>query len=342
MQTLACLHAILDFHGIDLCLMFPGTIKPANTYFRQHNILEGLPFPDNTFDYLHMRLMLGCLTLDQTYKLLAEILRVLKPNGYVELRDVEYRVQRPGPVTDSLINQKRKRTIAKRKEKKRSQVRERYHVISPQMSDSQNPSQFFSLSLDAVYTNFEKQCNIKLDLSHHLSTLLMMQHQDSKAHGSGFVDIHQHQVTIPIGWGGQLGEIHAQNLDLFLRSLDPKVREASTTSQQLSDWQPAGMEHTTTMLTDAAMGHAVQECRKYQSHLNWFVCYGRKPASATAQPTSASTITTPITPASSPEKSQIPKGSPPTLGKITTQIAEPTLDNGAWESINEFADGYVD
>ncbi|ORZ00965.1 S-adenosyl-L-methionine-dependent methyltransferase [Syncephalastrum racemosum] len=95
-----------DFHGIDLCPMFPGTIKPANSYFRQHNILEGLPFSDNTFDYLHMRLMLGCLTLDQIHKLLAEILRVLKPGGYVELRDVEYRIQRPGPVTDSLINQK--------------------------------------------------------------------------------------------------------------------------------------------------------------------------------------------------------------------------------------------
>ena len=96
----------VDFHGVDISPQFPSTIKPGNTFFKQQNILDGLPYPDNSIDYLHVQLMLTSLNQEQILKLLGEIMRVLKPNGYVELRDVEYRVQRPGPVTDALINKK--------------------------------------------------------------------------------------------------------------------------------------------------------------------------------------------------------------------------------------------
>ncbi|KAI8144227.1 hypothetical protein BJV82DRAFT_79881 [Fennellomyces sp. T-0311] len=101
-----------DFHGVDICPMFPGTIKPSNAIFRQQNILDGLPYPDNSIDYLHVRLMLSCLTQAQALKLLGEIMRVLKPGAYVELRDVEYRIQRPGPVTDALVNRKCKWSLS--------------------------------------------------------------------------------------------------------------------------------------------------------------------------------------------------------------------------------------
>ncbi|KAI9497227.1 hypothetical protein BDB00DRAFT_868680 [Zychaea mexicana] len=271
-----------DFHGVDICPMFPGTIKPSNSFFRQQNILDGLPYPDNSIDFLHVRLMLASMTQEQVLKMLGETMRVLKPGAYVELRDVEYRVQRPGPVTDALINQK-------------------------------------------LYDIFEKSYDIKLDLGHHMSTLLMMSSKQD-----GFVDVHQDKTTIPIGWGGQLGEIHSQNLDIFLKSLDPKIREATTTQSQISDWEPAGMENKTTMLTDSAIEHMMRECEKYQSHMNWFVCYGRKPATSgppavvVASPPEAITITPAV----------------PAVG--VEAAASPPIEEGAWASINDFADGYVD
>lgn len=88
--------------------MFPGAIKPSNANFRQCNILKGLPFPNATFDYVHVQLLLSTITEAQAVQLLAEVARVLKPNGYVELRDAEFRIQRPGPTSDTLVNQKSK------------------------------------------------------------------------------------------------------------------------------------------------------------------------------------------------------------------------------------------
>ena len=96
----------LDFHGIDLCPMFPNSIKPSNARFIQHNMLETLPFADNSLDYIHMRVMLCNLTQAQLIRLLAETNRILKPLGFVEIVDVEYRIQRPGPIADQLLNQK--------------------------------------------------------------------------------------------------------------------------------------------------------------------------------------------------------------------------------------------
>ena len=147
--------------------------------------------------------------------------------------------------------------------------------------------------------------------------------------GSGFVDVHQEKVTIPLGWGGQLGEIHSQNLEAFLKSLDPKIREATTTQQRLSDWEPAGMDNTTTMLTDSAIEHMVRECAKYQSHLNWFVCYGRKPSIVSAPSPPESTTITPAVSA---------VGVDAAIGST----ASSPIEQGAWESIHDFANGYVD
>lgn len=41
--------------GIDMTPMFPREIKPTNCAFYQYNVLEGIPFDDDTFDYVFMR-----------------------------------------------------------------------------------------------------------------------------------------------------------------------------------------------------------------------------------------------------------------------------------------------
>ncbi|KAI8978639.1 S-adenosyl-L-methionine-dependent methyltransferase [Pilobolus umbonatus] len=95
-----------EFHGIDLRTMFPTSIKPTNTHFVQHDFLDTLPYPDESFDFVKMRLMLGTITPPQLTKLLSEIQRVLKPLGYVEFLDVDQQIHRPGPLCDSMFNKK--------------------------------------------------------------------------------------------------------------------------------------------------------------------------------------------------------------------------------------------
>jgi ubiquinone/menaquinone biosynthesis C-methylase UbiE len=41
--------------GVDLNNVFPRDIKPINCQFHQCDALQGLPFEDDTFDYVFMR-----------------------------------------------------------------------------------------------------------------------------------------------------------------------------------------------------------------------------------------------------------------------------------------------
>jgi ubiquinone/menaquinone biosynthesis C-methylase UbiE len=51
------------------------------------------------------------LSTPQLQTILGEIARVLKPLGTVEIVDVEHRIQRPGPLCQSLLNDECKKYI---------------------------------------------------------------------------------------------------------------------------------------------------------------------------------------------------------------------------------------
>jgi ubiquinone/menaquinone biosynthesis C-methylase UbiE len=38
-----------QFSGVDMCNQWPQVIRPVNLNFTQENILNGLPYPDNSF-----------------------------------------------------------------------------------------------------------------------------------------------------------------------------------------------------------------------------------------------------------------------------------------------------
>jgi ubiquinone/menaquinone biosynthesis C-methylase UbiE len=78
--------------GLDMADMFPATIRPENVKFELHNVLDGLPYPDNSFDFIHMRLMIIALRSSEWPFVLNEIFRVLKPGGLVELVESDFTV----------------------------------------------------------------------------------------------------------------------------------------------------------------------------------------------------------------------------------------------------------
>jgi ubiquinone/menaquinone biosynthesis C-methylase UbiE len=53
-----------EFYGIDFACIYPNTIKPPNTNFHQCDITDpqGFPYPDEYFDYIHMRLVYNCFS----------------------------------------------------------------------------------------------------------------------------------------------------------------------------------------------------------------------------------------------------------------------------------------
>ncbi|KAI7850762.1 S-adenosyl-L-methionine-dependent methyltransferase [Circinella umbellata] len=73
-----------EFYGIDFSDMFPSDIRPPNVQFLHANVLERLPFEDNTFDFVNMRFFMLALRHEEWLIALKEIHRVLKPGGFFQ------------------------------------------------------------------------------------------------------------------------------------------------------------------------------------------------------------------------------------------------------------------
>ncbi|CAG8471511.1 21434_t:CDS:2, partial [Dentiscutata erythropus] len=94
------------FLGLDKLDLFPPSDKRfPNTGFIQANVLDGIPFPDNTFDFVCERfLAFTALTGWQFTYLLNEMIRVCKPGGWIEI--MEYRgYENAGPIAQAGLNQ---------------------------------------------------------------------------------------------------------------------------------------------------------------------------------------------------------------------------------------------
>jgi ubiquinone/menaquinone biosynthesis C-methylase UbiE len=64
------------------------TEGPGSVAFKQGNVLEGLPYPDDTFDIIYASQVFGhLLEPGQQLRALTEMRRVLKPGGIVATRD---------------------------------------------------------------------------------------------------------------------------------------------------------------------------------------------------------------------------------------------------------------
>ncbi|CAG8733972.1 13573_t:CDS:2, partial [Funneliformis mosseae] len=86
-------YPLSSFVGIDISPTFPSPNQiPSNAIFLQHNILEteGLPWPPNTINFVYKRFMALSLTQKDTFKLINEIVRITKSNGWIEIMDYTY------------------------------------------------------------------------------------------------------------------------------------------------------------------------------------------------------------------------------------------------------------
>ncbi|CAG8698053.1 5856_t:CDS:2, partial [Racocetra fulgida] len=72
------------FIGVDVTPIFPSAVTKPNVRFLQCNVLDGLPFDSNTFDFVLVRLFGNTFTeRDWEDKIINEIVRLTKPGGPV-------------------------------------------------------------------------------------------------------------------------------------------------------------------------------------------------------------------------------------------------------------------
>ncbi|HEU5377676.1 MAG TPA: class I SAM-dependent methyltransferase, partial [Ktedonobacteraceae bacterium] len=76
------------------------------------NILRGLPFPTHQFDFTHQRLLVGAIPAPRWPEVVRELVRVTRPQGWIELLEVGTQVQHAGPATERLLAWVRETSLA--------------------------------------------------------------------------------------------------------------------------------------------------------------------------------------------------------------------------------------
>ncbi|CAG8601828.1 17047_t:CDS:2 [Gigaspora rosea] len=96
-------YPLVNIIGIDISRQQATQIKPKNFTFFKANVLEGIPFNDNTFDYIFQRNLMRAYTEQDWPHVVNELVRILKPGGYLELmeRSMLYNM---GPATKRLCD----------------------------------------------------------------------------------------------------------------------------------------------------------------------------------------------------------------------------------------------
>jgi chemotaxis methyl-accepting protein methylase len=91
------------FTGIEVKSSIVPAVLPFNTRFIYHNVLNGIPFYPNSFDYIFMRSMVLCFTESQYEQIIKESIDILKPNGYLELCEGEVNFHNMGPISRRIV-----------------------------------------------------------------------------------------------------------------------------------------------------------------------------------------------------------------------------------------------
>ncbi len=87
---------------IDLAGARETNTTPTNYRFVQGNVLQELPFPDMTFDFVHQRFMHMALPVSSWNAVAQELVRVTRSGGWVELTESDLLMHNPGPATRQL------------------------------------------------------------------------------------------------------------------------------------------------------------------------------------------------------------------------------------------------
>lgn len=89
--------------GVDIAFTSLPHILPDTCLFCQADILHGLPFPSHQFDYTHQRLLVFAIPAPRWPEVVRELVRVTRPQGWIELLEAGTTVQNGGPATERLL-----------------------------------------------------------------------------------------------------------------------------------------------------------------------------------------------------------------------------------------------
>ncbi|GER86569.1 hypothetical protein KDW_07310 [Dictyobacter vulcani] len=91
-----------QIYGIDTDAPASHIQFSSQCHFNNNDILKGLPYHENTFHFVHQRLLVGGIPTSQWPFILHELVRVTRPGGWIELLETGNIYHHAGPATAQL------------------------------------------------------------------------------------------------------------------------------------------------------------------------------------------------------------------------------------------------
>ncbi|KAG0818888.1 hypothetical protein G6F20_001187 [Rhizopus arrhizus] len=73
------------YHGCDIVDATRKLLRCDQFHFTYGNVVKGLPYADDTFDFVNMRLLVYALRAEEWPMAIQEVIRVVKPGGMIQL-----------------------------------------------------------------------------------------------------------------------------------------------------------------------------------------------------------------------------------------------------------------
>ncbi|RKP25881.1 S-adenosyl-L-methionine-dependent methyltransferase [Syncephalis pseudoplumigaleata] len=87
-----------EITGIDISNIQPQAVLPRNVQFEIMNVLHGMAYNDNRFDYVHMRFISSGIPATYWATLIEDLARVCAAGGVVEIIDTSAMLRNAGPL----------------------------------------------------------------------------------------------------------------------------------------------------------------------------------------------------------------------------------------------------
>ncbi|KAJ3089315.1 hypothetical protein HK100_007801, partial [Physocladia obscura] len=96
-------NSLAECHGVDISTaLFDQSTENNGISLKFGNILEILPYEDNTFDFVHERLLVLGIPREKFPDVIKELIRVTKPGGWIELVEMDIVIYNAGPYSQTL------------------------------------------------------------------------------------------------------------------------------------------------------------------------------------------------------------------------------------------------
>ncbi|KAJ3116445.1 hypothetical protein HK100_001068 [Physocladia obscura] len=95
---------LAECHGVDISQTLVDQSSPETDgiFLQFGNVLETLPYEDNTFDFTHQRFLVAGMPREKYPDALRELIRVTKPGGWIELVEADVVIYNAGPYSQTL------------------------------------------------------------------------------------------------------------------------------------------------------------------------------------------------------------------------------------------------